>query len=117
MKILLAEDERTISRLISQVLTASGHEVSGVQSAAEAIERLGSGNYDLVLLDLHLADGDGFQVVDSLERRAGARPPVVVMTGERSFAIDDPRAARVAGVLAKPFDLEELEATVRGFAA
>lgn len=117
MRILLAEDERTISRLISQVLTAAGHEVHGVQSAADAIDRLTGGGFDLVLLDLHLADGDGFQVVDSMERGSGFHPPVVVMTGERSFAFDDPRAARVAGVLAKPFDLEELEATVRSFAA
>lgn len=117
MKILLAEDERTISRLISQVLTAAGHEVNGVQSAADAIQSLRAGGYDLILLDLHLADGDGFQVVDSMEGGAGVNPPVVVMTGERSFAIADPRAARVAGVLSKPFDLDELEATVRSFVA
>ena len=117
MRILLAEDERTISRLISQVLTAAGHEVNGVQSAAEAIERLEGGGYDLILLDLHLADGDGFQVVDSIELSPTSAPPVVVMTGERSFAIDDPRALRVAGVLSKPFDLDELEATVRSFVA
>lgn len=117
MKILLAEDERTISRLISQVLAAAGHEVNAVQSAASAIERLCDGEYDLILLDLHLSDGDGFQVVECIEHRPGARPPVVVMTGERSFAIEDPRAARVAGVLAKPFDVGELEAAICGFAA
>ncbi len=117
MRILLAEDERTISRLIRQVLTAAGHEVNGVQSAADAIQSLKVGGYDLILLDLHLADGDGFQVVDSIELGAGTSPPVVVMTGERSFAVEDPRASRVAGVLSKPFDLDELEATVRSFVA
>ncbi|MEO6397914.1 MAG: response regulator [Tepidiformaceae bacterium] len=117
MKILLAEDERTISRLISQVLISAGHEVHGVQSAAEAIARLAGGEYNLVLLDLHLADGDGFQVVDSMEGRFGTYPPIVIMTGERSFALDDPRASRVAGVLSKPFDLDQLEAAVRRFSA
>ena len=117
MRILLAEDERTISRLICQVLTAAGHEVHGVRSAADAIARLADGEYHLVLLDLHLADGDGFQVIDCMEGRFGAYPPIVIMTGERSFALDDPRAARVCGVLSKPFDLDQLEEAVRSFAA
>ncbi len=118
LRILLAEDERTISRLIRQVLTSVGHTVVGVQSAAEAIELLRSGQFDLVLLDLNLADGDGFRVVDALTRdAAAARPPVLVMTGERSFADDDPRFATVAGVLWKPFALDDLEAAVGRFSA
>ncbi|MGH2632980.1 MAG: response regulator, partial [Tepidiformaceae bacterium] len=88
LRILLAEDERTISRLIRQVLTTAGHEVVGVQTAAEAIEQLGSGAFDLILLDLNLADGDGFRVVEAVRRIAGdgATPtPVLLMTGEHHF--------------------------------
>lgn len=117
MNILLAEDESTISRLIRQVLTNAGHQVTGVQSAAEAIEAIDDDGFDLVLLDLNLSDGDGFRVVDSIESRIGRHPPVVVMTGERSFADEDPRAARVAGILPKPFALEELEEAVNQFVA
>ena len=61
MRILLAEDERTISRLIKQVLTNAGHEVVGVQSASEAVDHLEQSAFDLVLLDLNLADGDGMR--------------------------------------------------------
>lgn len=117
MKILLAEDERTISRLIKQVLTNAGHEVVGVQSAAEAVEELSANTFDLVLLDLNLADGDGMRVVSSLEQRGGPVPPVVLMTGEGTLDSDDPRTRRVARVLPKPFDLEELEQTVNFFVA
>lgn len=116
MKILLAEDERTISKLINQVLTADGHQVNAVRSAAEAIQLLATDVYDIILLDLHLSDGEGFQVVDTIDSRPGVRPPVIVMTGETPFAAEDPRAARVAAVLYKPFALHELEATVRSFA-
>lgn len=117
MRILLAEDERTISRLIKQVLANAGHEVIGVQSAAEAVEHLEASAFDLVLLDLNLADGDGMRVVTALENHVGPTPPVVLMTGEGILDQDDPRTARVARVLAKPFELDELEALVKLFVA
>jgi DNA-binding response OmpR family regulator len=117
MKILLAEDERTISRLIRQVLTNAGHEVVGVQSAAEAVEQLTTSDFDLVLLDLNLADGDGMRVVSSLEQQTGKVPPVVLMTGEGLLDENDPRTRRVARVLNKPFELDQLEETVNFFVA
>ena len=117
MNILLAEDESTISRLIRQVLTNAGHTVTGVRSAADAIDSLAASSYDLVLLDLHLADGDGFRVVASIEQSGPPSPPVVLMTGEGTLELDDPRAVRVAGVLNKPFDVDELERTVNRFVA
>lgn len=117
MKILLAEDERTISRLIRQVLTNAGHEVFGVQTAAEAVEHLASTAFDLVLLDLNLADGDGMRVVTALENHVGPTPPVVLMTGEGTIDADDPRSQRVARVLSKPFELDALESLVNWFVA
>lgn len=117
MRILLAEDERTVSRLITQVLAALGHDVTGVQSAAEAIEALGGRQFDLVLLDLNLVDGDGMRVVDAMQTTPRNETPVVLMTGEHVQDADDPRFARVAGVLSKPFEIDELERTVRRFSA
>jgi DNA-binding response OmpR family regulator len=117
LNILLAEDESNISRLIRQVLTNAGHTVTGVRSAGEAIESLAFGSYDLVLLDLHLADGDGFRVVATLEQKGQPSPPVVLMTGEGTLDLDDPRTVRVAGILNKPFDVDELERTVNRFIA
>ncbi len=110
MRILIAEDEQNISRLITRVLEAAGHNVEGVRSCSEAIDRLARNRWDLLLLDLHLADGDGFPVVEAMERTGNAAA-VVVMTGERAFD-EDPRAGRVAGILLKPFALSELERVV-----
>jgi len=111
MRILLAEDEQTISRLIAKVLETAGHHVEGVRSCSEAIEQLGASHWDLLLLDLHLADGDGFPVVEAMER-AGNNAAVVIMTGESTFD-EDPRAGRVSGVLRKPFAISDLERIVR----
>lgn len=117
MRILLAEDERTVSRLITQVLAALGHDVTGVQSAAAAIEALGGRQFDLVLLDLNLVDGDGMRVVDAMQDTPKNETPVVLMTGEHLLDTDDPRLGRVAGVLSKPFEIDELEQTVGRFTA
>ncbi len=117
MRILLAEDERTISRLISQVLVSLGHNVTGVEAAADAIGLLRTETYDLILLDLNLADGDGMRVVEELRGLPAAATPVVLMTGEHVFSEDDQRVSMVAGVLAKPFEIDELEQMVARFSA
>jgi len=117
MRILLAEDERTISRLINQVLTNAGHDVVGVPSVVEALEQIKAGRFDLVLLDLHLADGDGMRLVSWIEELGGGAPPIVLMTGEGALDDDDPRTRRVARVLTKPFGLDDLERTVNFFVA
>jgi len=117
MRILLAEDERMISRLIKQVLAGAGHEVIGVQSCSEAIELLRGDPFDLVLPDLNLSDGDGFRVVEELQARSDVQPPVLLMTGEHAFDDGDPRTERVAGILWKPFDVDELEQAVNRFIA
>lgn len=114
MRILLAEDESMVARLISRVLHGTGDGVELVDSCHEAILRLQSERFDLVLLDMHLPDGDGFRVVDALDAAPEPHPPVLLMTGDR-FDDDDPRPARVAGVLAKPFDIQQLERAVGAF--
>lgn len=117
MRILLAEDERTISKLIKQVLASVGHMVTTVQSATQAIAELEANQFDLVLLDLNLADGDGLRVVEALQALPEREIPVVLMTGEHFFDDGDPRTSRVQGVLWKPFELDELERTVNQFTA
>ena len=113
MRILVAEDESLVAQLIRRVLEGSGDGVETVASCAAAIGRLEAEPFDLLLLDLHLPDGDGFRVVDRLER-TDAPPPVVLITGEQ-FDEDDPRPSRVAGILRKPFDVQDLEDAVASF--
>ncbi|MBN9493952.1 response regulator [bacterium] len=117
MRILLAEDESTISKLIKIVLGAGGHQVVGVRSISEARDVLGNGQFDLVLLDRQLEGGDGAAVLQMLESQGNGRPPVVLMSGERSFAHDDDIAQRVQAMLPKPFELDELERLVERFSA
>lgn len=97
-----------ISRLLERVLTLAGHSVTPVASCAEALELLNHPVYDMVLLDLHLADGNGIRVIEAMTSGAVESRPVVLMSGE---VVDpkDPRARYASAILQKPFDLRQLE--------
>lgn len=113
MRILVAEDEPLVAQLIARVLEGAGDDVQVVASCAAAIDSLAAERFDLALLDLHLPDGDGFRVVESLEAGESS-PPVVLITGEQ-FEEGDPRRERVAGTLMKPFDVQGLERAVDAY--
>ena len=117
MRWLLVEDDRMIGAPLREALRLEGHAVAWVYDARAAQAALASERFDIVLLDLGLADadrhGDGLSVLRSLRER-GDSTPVVILTARD--ALED----RVAGLdtgaddyLVKPFDLDELSARIR----
>jgi len=111
MRILIAEDEQLVPRPLRTVLRQAGYDVKDVRSPAEAIAAIREEDVQLVLLDMHLADGTGLRVLEALAELR-KQLPVVLMTGE-DLEPDDPRIRLVSAVLRKPFDVGELEETVR----
>jgi two-component system, OmpR family, copper resistance phosphate regulon response regulator CusR len=111
--ILVVEDDPLISGFVELGLRARGYVTSIATDSVRAIALGLSGAFDLVLLDLRLADGDGFTVLQELRRRR-SRLPVVVMTGHPHDR--DVVACLDSGAddyLVKPFRFEELLARVR----
>ena len=113
MRILVAEDERDMNRLISRALEKEGYGVDSCFDGDEAMEYLQSADYDGAVLDVMMPGRDGFQIVREL-RAGGSQLPVLFLTARDSVA------DRVKGLdlgaddyLIKPFDLEELMARVR----
>ena len=85
-RLLVVEDEETILELLSGSLRFAGFEVMTAASGAEALRAVAASRPDLVLLDIMMPDGDGFEVVRRL-RSAGPDVPVIFLT-----ARDVPRA-------------------------
>jgi DNA-binding NtrC family response regulator len=112
-RILVVEDDTTIRVTLAEVLGKLGHEVVQAETGGEAIERAERENFDLVLLDLHLPDIHGLEVLKSL-READGEALVVVMTAfpEIRTAIASLKAGAY-DYLNKPFDLEDLKELVR----
>jgi two-component system, OmpR family, response regulator len=113
MRILLAEDDRTIADGLGRALRQAGYAVDWVANGSDADHALVGGAYDLVILDLGLPRMSGLDVLRRLRSRK-ANVPVLILT-----ALDGTND-RVKGLdlgaddyMAKPFELPELEARVR----
>ncbi len=112
-RILVVEDDATIRITLAEVLGKIGHEVAQAETGSAAIERARRENFDLVLLDLHLPDMHGLEVLKAL-RDGDSEILVVVMTAfpEVRTAIASLKAGAY-DYLNKPFDLDDLKELVR----
>ena len=113
MRLLVAEDEKDMNRLITRALEKEGYGVDSCFDGEEAMDYLESAEYDGVILDIMMPKMDGHQVLKKLRAR-GSNLPVLFLTARDSIA------DRVAGLdlgaddyLIKPFDFDELLARVR----
>jgi two-component system OmpR family response regulator len=113
MRVLVAEDDVRMAAALTRGLRGEGMAVDVAGTGAETLELVGTTEYDVVVLDVMLPDGDGFQTCRRL-RRAGQWVPVIMLTARAS--VDD----RVRGLdsgaddyLTKPFSLAELLARIR----
>lgn len=113
MRLLVAEDERDLNRLLQKVLTKAGYTVDGCYDGEEAQLCLLGAEYDALVLDVMMPKKDGYTLVREL-RAKGVDTPVLFLTARDSVA------DRVTGLdlgaddyLVKPFDFDELLARIR----
>jgi len=109
-KILVVDDEPTILRFLSQILTDEGHRVETLDNATEALEKIKSERYNLILLDIKLPGMSGMELYKEIKRiaRTLARRVVfitgdVMATDTRNFL-----SRAKAPYINKPFDAEKL---------
>jgi CheY-like chemotaxis protein len=111
-KVLVVDDEAVVVNSIRRSLARKAFKVEEAFSAKEAMSRVASGNYDVVLLDMRLPDADGLELVSDI-RKARPRLRIVIITGYAS--IDTAVEAIKRGAhdyMAKPFTPEELYAVM-----
>ncbi|MDL2263592.1 response regulator transcription factor [Synergistaceae bacterium OttesenSCG-928-I11] len=110
-RILIVEDDAELLRSNKRHLESQGYEVVGAESLASARRALVSLPPDLVLLDVQMPDGSGFDFCEEIRRRTSA--PIVYLTcrGENEDVV---RGLQLGGddYIVKPFDLEVLSARV-----
>ncbi len=112
-RILVVDDESSISELLSIALRYEGFEVATAADGNEALDRWGEFRPDLILLDVMMPGLDGFEVAKRLaERRSEA--PIIFLTA-RDTTEDKIRGLTIGGddYVTKPFSVEELVARVR----
>lgn len=111
-KILIVEDENSITRFIRAILLSNGYDVITAASGAEAYSMISSHCPDLILLDLGLPDMDGMRIIEDV--RQWTQVPIIVVSA-RSFDRDKVEALDKGSddYITKPFSAAELLARVR----
>ncbi len=115
-RVLLAEDNPVNQAVALGMLESLGVEVDVVDNGRQAVDRVATGRYDLVLMDCQMPELDGFGATAEIRRReqnAVARLPIVALTanaldGDREICL----AAGMDDYLAKPFTREQIVAVL-----
>ena len=113
MRILIAEDQPELRRMLVKNLTAAGYTVDGVPDGAEALAYLDAAAYDAAVLDIMMPKVDGLTVLRTLRAR-GSALPVLLLTARDAVADRvDGLDAGADDYLIKPFAMDELLARLR----
>lgn len=113
MRILLAEDEVSLSKALKVILERNNYSVDQVYDGEEALYFLSADNYDCLILDLMMPKVDGITVLKTM-RKEGNMLPVIILTAKSE--VDDKVLGLDSGAndyLTKPFNSRELLARIR----
>lgn len=113
IKILLADDEKDLSKAIGTILTYSNYDVDIVSNGKEALDKVNNKIYDLIILDIMMPVMDGIQALKEI-RKNNIKIPVILLTAKSQ--VDDKVEGLDSGAndyLTKPFDKKELLARIR----
>ncbi|HBX67497.1 MAG TPA: DNA-binding response regulator, partial [Balneolaceae bacterium] len=108
MNILVIEDDPSVRTLVKAVLEHNGNSVSTADNATNGESNAIGGDFDMIILDLGLPDGDGYEVCKNI-RGANVTTPVLILSGEQETDVKV-KCLKVGAddYLTKPFNTEEL---------
>ena len=110
IKILIAEDDPNIAKLVEATVAIGGYEGVVCANGTEAFEKMEHGNFDLVLLDVMLPGMSGFEI---MQKRTNTQVPVIFITAKQELT-DKVRGPRLGAedYIVKPFEAMELLARI-----
>ena len=113
MRLLLAEDEKALSKVLTKIFEKNNYSVDAVFNGEDALQYMETGDYDAAVLDIMMPKMDGITVLKKI-RASGSQLPILLLTAKTE--VED----RVLGLdsgandyLPKPFDTRELLARIR----
>jgi CheY-like chemotaxis protein len=114
--VLVVDDELAILEMLDRLLTKRGYRVETANSGAEAVERITLGHdYDVILLDIFMPGQEGKATYEKIARlRPDLTRRIIFITGDMTVPDTQAFLERAnASYVAKPFNLDELIATIQ----
>ena len=111
-RVLIVDDDPEVRTILATALRQKALNVEMAVDGREAIERLRTNAYAVVLLDLMMPHIDGFGVLDAIHNGVANPPVVLVVTGASRQLIEQIDTQRIHGIVRKPFDPLEVAAIV-----
>jgi CheY-like chemotaxis protein len=114
--ILVAEDHPVNQQLISEMLDALQCEVTLAETGREALEAVETGDFDLIIMDNQMPEMTGLEAIDRIRARKDwkRRIPIIALTANAMRGAETAYAAKgVEAFLTKPFEVNEVVATIR----
>ena len=107
VRVLLVEDDPEIRDFVAMVLNSEGYRVTEANNGKVALDELGRGLFDLILLDMRMPVLDGWGFARMYRASTGPHAPIVVLTAAHDAA---DRASQISadGYLGKPFEIDDL---------
>jgi DNA-binding NtrC family response regulator len=111
-KVVIIDDEASILELMSQVCRSLGHEVHAKQTGTEGLQTLGQLKPELLIVDLHIGDANGLQIIQQC-RSTSPNTAIIMVTGHSSVetAVEAMRLGAF-DYISKPFELTDLKRTI-----
>ncbi len=121
LRILLAEDNMVNQQLAIRILEKQGHSVVVANNGRQAVERFDADFFQLVLMDVHMPEMNGFEAtaaIRQMEQVTNSRVPIIAMTayamkGDRERCLE----AGMDGYVSKPVSVEELLRVIASFSS
>ncbi|HYL82167.1 MAG TPA: ATP-binding protein, partial [Candidatus Acidoferrum sp.] len=111
-RILVVDDEPILTHMLRSILEIQGHHVVTALSGAEAIERIRSDTFDLVLTDLGMPEVSGWDVASEVGRVSPGVPVILVTGWGMQIDSQEPTQASVSRVIQKPYTFETVHEVI-----
>ncbi|HEY8184333.1 MAG TPA: response regulator [Thermoanaerobaculia bacterium] len=108
---LIVEDDPAIRRLVGKLLQRRGIDIDVANDGKQAIEKIRSGDYSVLILDLMVPEVNGFEIIDFV-RKNQIRTPVAVVSAVSAQALTKLDTGIVKLVISKPFDVDEFTSKI-----
>ena len=114
-RILLVDDDESFRKMLRLSLIRMGHDVVEARDGREAVRLIKEGPPDIMITDLVMPEKEGLETIDEVRRQYPALKIIAMSGGGRINASDYLKIARAMGadqVLAKPFSIDEIAASL-----